>query len=462
MIRYTNLSILAVLLICSASLVGAQTPGKWKPDWENLKRHQVPEWILNAKLGIQYVGAPRNFDDTQSFHWTRSAQRYRKFGSIGPDPDVQAFLSKFHIIGGLPYVWVQKPEPHLDDVIERYKATGARFLVSMLWGAYPGTEGLWMVPDEVRAARRQGMKVGLHYNLLRRDGIPSIGDAGYVEWFHRRLQRAVEEIGSNFVFFDGDQAPSAYFKTAEFLAWYYNWAERNGEQVWVNDDLGMDRHETGEFGDLVDLEGGTTSDISPKPWVYWDTLQNEWTCWESEYGVWHKRTGRKWVWRYRPVDKLLQVFLDTVSKGGGWIVQMVNTKEAWARMHEIGVWLKVNGEAIYGTRPYGEPDSKFSKIRQPVPTGVQKWWWRFNEMARIAAENGPLYFTRKGTVVYAIHWGWPGEQVKIPNMRARPGSAIRMLGVDEDLQWRQEGRDLVIQTPNSRPCKYAYAFRIEQ
>lgn len=84
---------------------------------------------------------------------------------------------------------------------------------------YPGTEGLLMTDDEVRAARRAGLRVGLHYNLIRRDGLPSFGDPGYVPWFHDRLHKAVEQIQADFVFFDGCQfAPSDFFQTADFLA----------------------------------------------------------------------------------------------------------------------------------------------------------------------------------------------------------------------------------------------------
>ena len=62
--------------------------------------------------------------------------------------------------------------------------------------------------------------------------------------------------------------------------------------------------------------------------------------------------------------------------------------------------------------------------------------------------------------MYAIHWGWPGETVVIPNVTPAEDAKIRMLGVAKDLEWQQSGSDVVIHTPAAKPCNYAYAFRI--
>lgn len=457
-----GLAPLAVLHAADTSNETAATKERWTADWAVLKQHQVPAWVLDAKLGVQYVGPRLELTEAKMFQWQRAAQRHRLLGSPPPDPHLDAKLQEFRLRGGAGnYVWPQKPFKNLDGIMAAYKEIGARFLVSMLWGAYPGTEGLLMTEDEVSAARRAGLPVGLHYNLIRRDGLPSFGDAGYVEWFHRNLHQAIERTGSDFVFFDGCQfAPSSYFKSAEFVAWYYNWADRNGKQVWVNDDLGYDLQETGEYGDLVDHEGFNVQGVSPKPWINWDILRNEWNCWVNEFGI-HKLTGKKWVWEYRTPEDLLLVFIDVVSKGGVWIVQMDNTTAAWSNMSEIGAWLKVNGEAIYGTRPYLKPEPEM--IRLPEGTPPEKaspWKWQWLESLRIARADGPLYFTQNGQALYVIHWGWPGDSLAIPSVKPARGAAIRMLGVDQDLSWRETAGGIVVETPKYQSCKHAFAFRI--
>lgn len=103
-----------------------------------------------------------------------------------------------------------------------------------------------------------------------------------------------------------------------------------------------------------------------------------------------------------------------------------------------GKWLKVNGEAIYGTRP----------------------WTVFND-------GDDVRFTRAkdGDHVYAINLKWPGESLTLPALRAREGSQVTMLGVGTPLKWRQGREGLVIRIPDSlaqnKPCEQAFAFRIE-
>lgn len=453
--------------LAAGGILAQGAPAGWRADWADLRRHKAPDWILDAKIGIQFVGPQHDFDDLQYYHWSRAAYRRRLLGSPSADPRTKSTFPQGRAVAGVPYVWTDDETESPDQVISAYKATGAKFLVSMLEAAYPGTEGLWMTEPERRAARNQRLPVGIHYNLLRRDGIPSIGDPGYVEWYQNYLKKAVQEISADFIFFDGCQAPAEYFKTAEFLAWYYNWAERSGKQVWVNDDLGNDvwDHALGlkSYGDFSEFEGYSVSGISSRPWISWDILRNEWNCWINEFGF-HKRVAHKgqWVWQYKKVPDLLRFFLDVVSKGGVWCVQMDNTKAAWENMLQIGAWLKVNGDAIYGTRPYGEPVENPQRIpKEHPPVGENQWWWRFHEVVRLAEARGPVYYTRKGSILYAIHWGWPAGSFDLGNIRPAAGANIRMLGVDQNLQWRLDGTRLSVVAPAARPCEHAYAFRIE-
>ena len=267
------------------------------------------------------------------------------------------------------------------------------------------------------------------------------------------------------MFFDGSQlTPSAYLKTPELLAWYYNWADANGKAVWVNDDLGIKEVDQWSFGDVCEFEGCTVTAVPKQAWMDWDILRNEWNCWVNEYGI-HQLTGEKWKWEYRQPEDLLQSFIYNVSRGGGWLVQMDNTKQAWANMNAIGAWLAVNGEAIYATRPLLTPQADATSfpshemVRSAKRPGGE-WAKRFSFVIDMARGKGPIYFTKKGNDVFAIHWGWPGEKLVIPGITAKPGSAIRMLGVDEDLKWNQTGSDIEVSLPNAKPCNYAYSFKI--
>jgi len=111
--------------------------------------------------------------------------------------------------------------------------------------------------------------------------------------------------------------------------------------------------------------------------------------------------------------------------------------ETVERLEYVGKWLQVNGEAIYNTRP-----------------------------RKIFREGSSVWFTsdKTGDVVYAISIGWPGQTLIIDSVRAVHGSMVFMLGVETPLDWRQDGRGLVIDIPpavaEKKACEHAYVFKI--
>jgi alpha-L-fucosidase len=139
--------------------------------------------------------------------------------------------------------------------------------------------------------------------------------------------------------------------------------------------------------------------------------------------------------------------VDAVAKGGAFMVGVGPDSDgrfhpaAIENLREAGAWLRVNGEAIYGTRP------------------------RDGDLWH---EGGSLRFTRSkdDRVVYAITDEWPGTRLTLQTVRAREGSAIAMLGTNEPLGWRQDEKGLSIRLPASlgdparRPCSMAWVFRI--
>ncbi len=459
----TTLTIVALWVAPSSSLRAAEP---WQPTLESIGRHAAPDWLLDAKLGIQFVGEPHDFTDAEYFAWQRSQQRMRELGFDRSDDDARRHVAAIGDRAKRTQAYIHDPITNLDGVMAAYRATGARFMTSMITAAFPGTEGLWMNAREIAAARRAGFKVGIHYNFLRRDRVPAIGDPGYVAFYQRELKDAVVASDADFIFFDGCHlTPSAYLRSPEVVAWYYNRAAARGQPVWVNDDLGRDTVQNWAYGDVVDLEGVTVTGVPPKPWIYWDTLRNEWNCWINESGI-HRNQGRKWVWQNRRPEDVLQLFLYNVSRGGVWCVQMDNTKECWRIMREVGAWLAINGEAIYGTRPLLPIAADFQEVpgrgEKPPPEARQDvWWWRYQRALATAQDRGPLYFTRQGDHVYAIRWGWPGAQLTVPNVKAKPGSTVRLLGVAGAMPWSQQGADLVVQLPAKAPGKHAFALAIQ-
>src|SRR5262249_35049729 len=94
----------------------------------------------------------------------------------------------------------------------------------------------------------------------------------------------------------------------------------------------------------------------------------------------------------------------------------------------------VNGEAIYGTRP----------------------WKRFSE--------GKIRFTTKGETLYAISYEWPTNGISITSLSAtnsaRKISRIELLGRKGALEFSQDENGLKIKPPAGKPGDYAYSFKI--
>ena len=158
-------------------------------------------------------------------------------------------------------------------------------------------------------------------------------------------------------------------------------------------------------------------------------------------------------WSFKPGDKyksthrLIHLLVDIVGKGGNFLLNVGPQPDgqlpevALSRMKEIGAWMKVNGEAIYGTRavaPY---------------------------------KNGQVVFTRKGHYVYAIYLtqneGDPfPDQINFAGLKPKPGTPIHLLGLKKPLSWRTEPSggttiDLPSSVQKSPPCLHAIAVKFE-
>jgi alpha-L-fucosidase len=148
---------------------------------------------------------------------------------------------------------------------------------------------------------------------------------------------------------------------------------------------------------------------------------------------------------YKPTNKLIHLLVSIVAKGGNFLLNVGPSPEgefadtAYARLKEIGDWMKINGEAIYNTRPI-----------QPY-------------------QSGKLCFTSlpDGTI-YAIYLAEPGEKmpekVVVDGFQPTRTSTIQLLGVAGNRKWNQQGTGFTVNVPAScrkaPPCSHAWVFRV--
>lgn len=152
---------------------------------------------------------------------------------------------------------------------------------------------------------------------------------------------------------------------------------------------------------------------------------------------------------YKGTDWIVRTLVDTVAKGGGLMVGVGPSAqgefhpEAIRQMKATGTWLKVNGDAIYATRP----------------RDGERW-----------GEGDSIRFTRSKDrrFVFAILTDWPGTEIVLKGVRPKERSTLTLLGAERPLEWSfDSNRGTIVRIPQNlqeaanRPCSHAWTLKVE-
>ena len=491
------------LFVCclTAALSPAAFPGArmqaqpYEPDWESLDARPTPEWYLDAKLGIfihwgVYSAPAFAYPDSYSeWYWhsldgeranpnerqSRNARATREFHErvYGKDFAYEDFAPLFKAELFDPDQWA--------DVFRR---SGAKYVVltskhhdgyalwpskeaGKTWGRKwnsveigPQRDLLGDLGSSVRAA---GLKMGFYYSLYEWFNPLWLSDRErYVnEHMIPQFKDVVTRYEPAIIFSDGEwDMEYQKWRSPELLAWLFNESPSRGEVV-VNDRWGKGiRHKHGGY---YTTEYGAGMADSSHPW-------------EENRGMGHSfgYNRNEPLGNYRTGKELVWILIDLVSRGGNFLLDVGPTADGRIpelqqdRLLELGAWLEVNGEAIFGTRTW-KTSAQWTEGERPAQGyGQYREKYDILELAGSTPVNGKarkeVFFTRKGPDLYAIVPGWPQGKLVLKGVRAPEEAEVSMLGMERPLKWKQRKGGLVITVPalsvDEVPARHAYAFKI--
>lgn len=471
--------------------------GPFRADWESLQSYQIPDWYKDAKFGIfihwgvysvpafgnewyprnMYVPGSPEYEHHRVTYGPQDKLGYKEFIPMFKaehfDPAAWAHLFKE---AGAEYVvpvaehhdgfamydsglsdWTAaKMGPHRDvigDLAKAVRAEGLRFGVSSHRVEHNFFLGVGRaIPSDVNDPKYAAFYGPAHNWLEAKKGTPLSNDFTYVSpaWADDWLARAaelVEKYHPDVVYFDWwIGQPSIRDNLVRFAAFYYNASLQYGGNTGVIDykDFAMP-----EGSAVLDVERGQLPDIRPLHW-------------QTDTSVSNKSWGYIDHDTFKSPEFIVRQLIDIVSKNGNLLLNVgprsdgTIPDEVQHILLDIGSWLKVNGEAIYGTGPW--------KLYGEGPTKVAGGAFHDTDTEAYTAED--FRFTVKGNTLYAIELGWPADGEAVIHslgtnlLGTLKIESVVLLGPNANLRFQQRTDALHVQVPAQAPGRYAYAFRI--
>ncbi len=478
--------------VVTLSAFSADIAPEYQPTWESLGSRETPQWFGDAKFGIfihwglYSVPAFSTRGSYSEWYWhaKEGDQSGKHAAATSRATDVNNFHNKVY---GEEVKYSDFRKDFKAEMFEPaqwakvFKRSGAKYVVltakhhdgytlfpskeasesfGMPWNSVDSGPKRDLTGDLTKAVRDEGLKMGLYYSIWdwfnpywpeaeqpttatkRKSDLPQEGRKKYInEVMYPQFKQIVNDYAPSVIFSDGDWwMDDEQWQTKPMLAWLYNNAP-NKDEVVINDRWGKVR---GKHGGYMTTEYGSG-------------FEDPNILWEENRGI-GKSFGYNRIETYDDYNSsqlLTFMLVDIVSRGGNFLLDIGPTADGRIpvimedRLIEVGKWLEVNGESIYGTTRWAT-DAQWSEGERIKYTkaefhhGVPDPIIEMSIMPRPGQSVKELYFTRKDDTLYAFMPKWPGKTLMVKNVTLSKTSTIKMLGSEKAINWQQKGNNVEV------------------
>jgi alpha-L-fucosidase len=470
---------LLVLLLVFSSFSSSLLAQTYEPTWEAVDKRPTPAWFTQARFGIfihwgtysvpAYAPVMPGKLAYAEWYWhaMTEGRDNPKAGELekgtwgfhqkvyGADFPYQNFAPQFKAELFDPDHWA--------DVLA---GSGAKYVVLTskhhegftLWPSKEATR-TWGRPwnaveigpkrdllgELSEAVRRRGLRMGYYYSLYEWYNPLWLSDRPrYVrEHMIPQFKDLVTRYKPSVIFGDGEwEMSSADWHAPELLAWLFNDSPVKDEVV-INDRWGSDtRHKHGGYW-TTEYTAGMSGVEHP---------------WEENrgMGVSYGYNRAEDLNVYRTGRELVFILVDTASRGGNLLLDIGPKADGTIpvimeqRLKEIGDWLKINGEAIYGTKPW-KNTRQWTAGEVPRVEYNKEVSSAYDVMKLIESPSGAkasieAFFTAKGDKVYAILPRWSGHTLVLKDLSA--AKSVGLLGSSIQLKFKNSKAGLEVELPD--------------
>ena len=191
--------------------------------------------------------------------------------------------------------------------------------------------------------------------------------------------------------------------------------------------------------------------------LYWETpgtMNNTWG---------YRSDDHDW----KSTEELLYWLTSIVSKGGNYLLNIGPTgegvfpEESISRLKELGEWMNVNGESVYGTEKW--------IVNHEGPTSLSVKGTEERQEKGFAASFTPqdFWFTKKDNNLFITSLKWPGKNevlieslTRLKKEELEGIESVQLLGNDEKVAWTMEGKGLKVTLPAAKPNPNGYVLKV--